>query len=147
MTDPKSELVRKWLDKAQEDLRVAQILARHDDPPAATAIYHCQQAGEKAVKGFLVWKDHPLEKTHDIGRLARLALALEPGFGAWIETARKLTQYAIAYRYPRDSGPEEPDAAELNTALDYAERLCKYVLRLLPAGIHPDSIAPNSPPP
>jgi len=31
------------------------------------ALFHCQQAVEKALKGFLTWHDRPFEKTHDLG--------------------------------------------------------------------------------
>lgn len=137
MEDPKTELVRNWLTKANSDLRSARILAQSADAPRDTAIYHCQQAGEKAVKGFLAWSDHPLEKTHDIRVLAKLARNYEPGFGSWLAEARRLTKYATQFRYPREAGPQEPDAAELNTALDSAQRLCEYVTSLLPPETHP----------
>ena len=45
-----------------------------------SAIYHCQQAAEKALKGYLALRDQPLERTHDLERLLELATALEPAF-------------------------------------------------------------------
>ena len=51
MTDAKTLLVRSWLIKAQRDLASARVLAANDPPLLDTAIYHCQQASEKAVKG------------------------------------------------------------------------------------------------
>jgi HEPN domain-containing protein len=32
------------------------------------AVFHCQQAAEKALKGFLAWHDTPFRKTHDLRR-------------------------------------------------------------------------------
>jgi len=49
MDEAKCELVRNWLRKAQRDLASARKLASGNDPLLDTAIYHCQQAGEKAV--------------------------------------------------------------------------------------------------
>jgi hypothetical protein len=35
------------------------------------AVFHCQQAAEKALKGFLAWHDVPFRKTHTLKRAAR----------------------------------------------------------------------------
>lgn len=58
MTDAKAHLVRSWMIKAQRDLASARVLAASDPPLLDTAMYHCQQAAEKAVKGYLVFCDH-----------------------------------------------------------------------------------------
>jgi len=50
MDEADLELVKDWLTRAYQDLRSALILAAADDAPLDVAIYHCQQAGEKAVK-------------------------------------------------------------------------------------------------
>ena len=65
----KLELVRNWLTIAYHDLAAAKKLSTGSDPYFDVAVYHCQQAAEKAVKGFLVFHDQPFEKTHDIGVL------------------------------------------------------------------------------
>lgn len=64
MTDAKAQLVRGWLTKA--DLASARVLAANAPPLLDTAIYHCQQAAEKAVKGYLVFCDQEFERVHDI---------------------------------------------------------------------------------
>ena len=69
MDDTHMSLLRSWLTKAANDLRGAHILGSADDAPLDTAIYHCQQTAEKAVKAFLVSKELSPEKTHDIRRL------------------------------------------------------------------------------
>ena len=50
MDDTSRELLRSWLTKASNDLRNARIVGEAQDGPLDTAIYHCQQAAEKAVK-------------------------------------------------------------------------------------------------
>jgi HEPN domain-containing protein len=57
MDEAKRELVQNWLTKAQRDLAAARKFSTEPDPYLDTAIYHCQQAAEKAVKGFLVFHD------------------------------------------------------------------------------------------
>ena len=49
-----------WFEKAHKDLRCAQIELAADPPASEDALYHCQQAAAKALKGFLVRHDHIL---------------------------------------------------------------------------------------
>jgi HEPN domain-containing protein len=64
MDETKREWVRSWLIKAHSDLRSARALVALPEPATDTAIYHCQQAAEKALKGYLAFRDQPLERTH-----------------------------------------------------------------------------------
>jgi len=41
-----------------------------DEPPdVEDALFHCQQAAEKALKAVLIWHDRPFKKTHDLAAL------------------------------------------------------------------------------
>jgi hypothetical protein len=57
MNGIKEELTRGWLIKANRDLLSARQLAEGELPLLDTAAYHCQQAAEKAIKGFLLYHD------------------------------------------------------------------------------------------
>jgi len=57
---------KAWMTKALHDLEVAQFVANATVPFLDVAIYHCQQAGKKALKAFLVHHSQPVEKTHDL---------------------------------------------------------------------------------
>ena len=94
MIEGKHKLVAAWIEKAFHDVRSARILATADAPVLDTAIYHCQQAAEKAVKGYLVFHDIRFEKTHDVGDLVLLATKQHAGFGEWNHAAQWLTPYA-----------------------------------------------------
>ena len=50
MDEAAAELVRDWLTRASHDLRAARLLSSTEDPLLDIAIYHCQQAAEKAIK-------------------------------------------------------------------------------------------------
>jgi hypothetical protein len=54
MDDAKRDLVRAWLIKARNDLDTARQIGRLPDGHLDTAIYHCQQAAEKGIKGVVV---------------------------------------------------------------------------------------------
>jgi HEPN domain-containing protein len=130
-------LVRNWLIKALHDLATARKAASEPDPYLDTAIYHCQQAAEKAVKAFLAFRDQPLQRTHDVELLLSLAIPMEPGFAAWVDAAERLTRYATQFRYPADV--MEPDPDEFDQALRDAEGLYRFVLSLLPTNLHPSA--------
>ena len=132
--DAKLDLVQTWLVKAQRALASARKLSTGPDPYLDVAIYLCQQAAEKAVKGFLVFHDQPFENTHDVGVLVTAATRYEPEFLAWREAAVTLTPYATEYRYPGNL--LQPDEPEFSEALEAAEAFYQFVTSLLPPEIH-----------
>ena len=137
MDDTRLALLRSWLTKAASDLRGARILGSADDAPLDTAIYHCQQTAEKAVKAFLVSKELSPEKTHDIRRLTLTAAAHEPRFNELLDMAAALTPYAWEFRYPGDLAETYPTREEFDEALQHAQAIYDFVLNLLPAEARP----------
>ena len=135
MGDAKQELVQNWLSKARRDLDSATRLASGRKPLLDTAIYHCQQGAEKALKGWLTYHDQRFEKTHDVRMLVTLAVALKPDFADWFTAAETLTPYATAYRYPGET--LEPTRPEFESALKMAQELYQYILSCLPTEVHP----------
>lgn len=131
----KLELVRNWLIKAQHDLAAARKLSADPDPYLDVAVYHCQQAAEKAIKGFLVFHDQPFEKTHDVEVLITLALRYDARFSEWLEAAIRLTPYATEFRYPSDLLEPAPD--EFEQAMEAASRLYSFTVSLLPPNVRP----------
>lgn len=129
MDDTKREWVRSWLIKAYSDLRSARALLALVEPATDTAVYHCQQAAEKALKGYLAFRDQPLERTHDLGRLLELAIALEPAFASLETQADMLSPYATAFRYPDTLGCPFPSIGEAETAVGNAQDVYDFVLK------------------
>jgi HEPN domain-containing protein len=119
------------------DLAAARLLAAGRPPILDVAVYHCQQAAEKALKGYLVYQDQRVEKTHDIGLWIERAMSIEPEFGTMRDAGDHLTPFATAYRYP---GLEDrPELMEFEEAVDEAESIYRHVLSLLPPEVHPES--------
>jgi HEPN domain-containing protein len=135
MDEAKRDLVKGWLTKASRDLSAARLLAADQQAILDVAIYHCQQAAEKALKGILVYWDLRVEKTHDIGLLIERTMQIEPGFSAWRDVGDRLTPFATAYRYPGIEDLPEPE--EFEEALDDAESIFGHVLSFLPPEVHP----------
>lgn len=82
MDDAKRELVRAGSSKRHTTS--TQQVSALPDGHLDTAIYHCEQAAEKALKGFLAFHDHELERTHDLKRLVTLAAGDVSDFANWI---------------------------------------------------------------
>jgi HEPN domain-containing protein len=137
MLTPREELVRNWLVKALHDLATARKAASEPDPYLDTAIYHCQQAGEKAVKGFPAFHDQPLQRTHDLEVLLGLVIPMEPRFTKWLDAGELLTRYATQFRYPADIMEPEPD--EFDQAPADADGLFRFVLSVLPTNLDPSA--------
>ena len=116
------------------DLEAAVRLA--EDPDLArVVVYHCQQAAEKAIKGFLTWHGVRFGRTHDSTCSARSPVALAPALEAALDRAVELTPYAWLYRYPPDSpAPLEHEARE---AIEAARELLDVILVTLPGGLQP----------
>lgn len=137
MDDTRRELLRSWLTKAASDLRSARVLGAVEEAPLDTAIYHCHQTAEKAVKAFLVSKEISPEKTHDIRKLTIEAAAHEPRFNELMDMAASLTPYAWEFRYPDDLAETYPTREEFDEALQHAQTIYGFVLNLLPAEARP----------
>jgi len=135
MNEAKQELVKNWLIKAKHDLAAARKLSSEPEPNLDTAIYHCQQGGEKAIKGFLVFHDQRFDKTHEIETLILLATKFAPSLKDWLDAGERLTHYATAYRYPGES--LEPSREEFQHALKSSEDFYSFILSLLPSDVHP----------
>ena len=137
MADPVADGVRAWMIKAWRDLETARRAAAGQPPFYDIAVYHCQQAAEKAVKAFLIHHGKACEKTHDIEVLVDRASEMVPGFGALADAADALTPYATRFRYPNATFAVEPLPAECDEAIEYAKSVYDFVLNLLPASVRP----------
>ena len=126
---------RAWLTKARMDLLAAERLLQVAPPLLGASVFHSQQAGEKALKGFLAWHDEPFRKTHNLEELGRQVAALDPSLLPLVDRAGGLTKYAWKYRYPGE--PEEPPRQEAEAALALARELYEAVLLRLPEEVRP----------
>ena len=125
--------------KVQQDLGVAERISNRPEF-IEPALFHCQQAAEKAIKGFLLFHEVHFEKTHDIGRLLRQAAAISPHLLSLLVEAEGLTIHAAATRYPRILIPPL-EAADRDMALSHARAITRTMLALLPPEVRPEGIA------
>jgi HEPN domain-containing protein len=85
---------REWLARAEEDLNNAQHDLLASPPFIRSALFHCQQAIEKAMKAFLTWHDFVFRKTHNLEELGELCTGLEPTLVSAVREVTPVTEYA-----------------------------------------------------
>jgi HEPN domain-containing protein len=135
MADEKEREVQAWLRKADDDLRSAQVDMAADPPLIEDALFHCQQAAEKAMKAFLTAHDTSFRKTHDLDELAAACGAIDASLNDELDPARDLTVFAWAFRYPgADEPPPETEAHESLTLAQTTVAALRERLRR-PAGM------------
>lgn len=144
MDEGQRELLRSWLTKALNDLKSARVLGEAPEGPLDVAIYHCQQAAEKAVKAFLVLKGVTPEKTHDIRKLTVEASRFDPSFDELTAVASALTPYAWEFRYPDDLTETYPTREEFEEALRHAQTISDFVLARMPEAARPNPSRPTT---
>lgn len=121
---------RAWVVRAARDLRAAEHEFHAVPPLLDDIVFHCQQAAEKALKGFLTWHDRPFRKTHSLEELGEQCLALDSALRPIIDQAVPLTEYAWKFRYPGET--EEPSRTEAEDALATAREVYLAVISRLP---------------
>lgn len=127
---------RAWLAKAAQDLRGAEHDFSATPPLLDDAVFHCQQAAEKSLKGFLTWHDTPFRKTHSLEEVGEQCLGIDPSLKPIIDRAIPMTEYAWKFRYPGEL--DEPTLEEAQQALEIARSVWDAVVGRLPHDVRPN---------
>ncbi len=133
MQPEKAEEVRDWLRKAAGDLRGAQIDIAASPPLLEDALFHCQQASEKAMKALLTAHDVVFRRTHDLDELAVACERLHSDLRPALDPARELTVFAWRFRYPGE--PSESDLEEAQSAFVMAQTVYLAITAHLPEDV------------
>jgi HEPN domain-containing protein len=116
------EVVNRWLEIADVDRNAAQaLLAVPSLRPSAP--FHCQQALEKLLKGFLTLAGKRGGRTHALDRLGAAAAKSFPEIEELVAAAKNWSDWAFIYRYPSDKELPVPDEDELRRALAVIDEL------------------------
>jgi len=129
---------RAWLIRAATDLRSAEHGFTASPPLLEDVVFHCQQAVEKAFKGFLTWHDTPFRRTHSLEELGRQCMKIDPMLKGPVDDAVPLSEYVWKFRYPGEL--EEPTAEEAEEALRTSREVCNAVLACLPMEARPTNL-------
>ena len=130
---PNPELIaetKAWFSKAAHDIRMSELALGDDPAMTDQAVYHAQQAAEKAMKGLLTWHEIIFRKTHNLVELGEACAKLLPDIEPLFRRCASLSDYAWQYRYPGDM--DEPESEETENALALARETVTTILSFLP---------------
>ena len=98
------DLVRGWLRKAESDLATLERMLQ-SQVALDTACFHAQQAAEKLLKAYLIWREVDFPFTHNLSTLLLQCQAYDAEFSSLLTTAERLTPNAIRVRYDPEFWP------------------------------------------
>jgi HEPN domain-containing protein len=129
-----NELYLEWMKYAGADFTAAVHLADHHPVQLEIVCYHCQQAGEKALKAILAYNDEQIPRTHNLYELLKSCANYFPEMIVDLaEQADRLTNFAVITRYPNDE--MDVENADMEQALKDAEHILSFVAALLRLGL------------
>ena len=114
-----------WYVKSRADLSAAQILFDNGGDLSLVA-FHCQQAIEKSLKGYILENTEKLLEGHSLIFLIRRASAFDVDIRQFLRECAFVNQFYIEARYPSDL-PDEVDGEEAKACLDTAAKLLEYI--------------------
>jgi HEPN domain-containing protein len=112
-----------WMDRSRRDLHSAELLIAGGE--YADALFHSQQAAEKAMKAFLTFHQIEFQKTHDLARLSRHCVVIDGSLSSALAPAYGLSRYAWVFRYP--GAPYMPEAQEAADGLGSARAVASAI--------------------
>lgn len=119
-----NQLANEWFEIAQSDLSSAHHLLTMHPLPIEIICYHCQQAAEKYLKGFLFLKKHEIIKTHDLVLLNKTCGEYDEEFANIADECLRLTDFSVTVRYPY---PFDLNESDMKIALADATRIKEFV--------------------
>jgi len=96
------EHMDQWLARANEDFELAGHLVSENSPYLNAICFHAQQAAEKYLKAFLVYKQVEFPKTHDLVKILDLIATVNRPLAESLHDVKGLSNYGVDIRYPGD---------------------------------------------
>jgi len=116
-------IVNEWIYFAQMDYYDCALHLSQTRRPAPIEIicYHCQQAVEKILKGYIAAQGGTIVKTHDLEFLIEQCKQYSSDFDNYAKSCFTLTTYISSTRYP-----PKPELTE-----QHMEQALKDALKIL----------------
>ena len=115
--------VIEWIQIAEEDFYVAKLLIEAVRKPYEIICYHCAQAVEKYLKGYLTYNDIIPQKTHNLLLLLELCIEKDNIFENIRAECSLLNKFTNEIRYPHRIEITEEDVTYSISAVDRIRNL------------------------
>ncbi|MBO8159056.1 HEPN domain-containing protein [Thermosyntropha sp.] len=120
-----SKKYEEWFKMAQKDMKGAKILYEHKGDNGIIC-FHCQQAIEKHLKGFLIKVTGELLEGHNLVKLCRKAAVYEKSLDRFLRDVAFVNAFYIETRYPADD-PLEISRQDAEDCIKIAEEIIKKI--------------------
>jgi len=117
-------LAEQWFKLCNDDLEYA-LLGLKRGVIYNLVCFHCQQAVEKCLKGFLTLSGIRFHKTHKLEELAKLCEKENINFSDYLEKAKYLDGFYIETRYAGGAFGEY-GKREAEKAIEYAQEIINF---------------------
>ena len=122
-----SKLYTDWYEYAERDLKAARLL--YDDPfTLLYSFFHCHQAIEKALKGYLLYCNGFAPDGHNLVYLCKKVAEKIKEASNFLEMCVDINVYYIQARYPSDF-KIEICSEELSSFMDGISELVSLIKR------------------
>jgi HEPN domain-containing protein len=118
----------EWFQYANSDFEAAKFLQSMRPVPLEIICYHCQQSGEKYLKGFIAYNGGEIHKTHDLITLNKICTLYNQRFAEITDDCINLTDYGVQTRYPFELEINEKD---MYMAIQSAANIQKFVMQFI----------------
>ena len=115
--------VKEWIQIADDDLYSAKTLNESVRKPYEIICYHCAQATEKYLKGYLAYNDIIPPNTHNLLFLHELCVEKDNGFEIIRTECSLLNRFANEIRYPHRIEVKEEDVSYSISAVERIRNL------------------------
>lgn len=125
MNGNKTEEYKIWLEKAEDDLKWTQSNLKEEIYYGAC--FTAQQAVEKVLKAYLLYKKGRFDKVHDLITLLDDCVVYDQDFTEYRTRIAKLSFYYMQTRYPDISEIDKFTREEAEEALEVATEFIEFV--------------------
>jgi len=115
-----------WFNKAKTELESAEILMAHGGNYVVIA-FLCQQAIEKAYKGFVLKKKDELIEGHSLVYLCKIAMETDNSLKEFMKDSAYVNQFYLETRYPSDI-PMDISQLEAQECIEIANRILGRIM-------------------
>jgi HEPN domain-containing protein len=122
----KIEYVKKWIEKADNDLTIArdERFLKNENIITDGICFHCQQTVEKYLKAFLAFHEIEFGKTHNLESLAVQCAEVDEEFKNL--SFGELSEYGVSIRYPDDFYMPNIEEADISFLSEKSSFLTSY---------------------
>jgi len=120
---------RRWHRQAEYDLKEAR--RSFNSKSFAYAAFFAEQAAQKSLKSYLIFKGEHYTTIHSVGELAKRCAKVSKKFLALIKSAKTLDRHYIITRYPDAlPGPAIPAESYEDKEAREAIKIAAFIVRI-----------------